>query len=1229
MDFGRLLAGDWQKRNSRRGKGKGQRSLKAKSLMVESLEARALLATNVLGYHNDNFSTGANITETELTPANIGPGSFGKRYQVPLDGQVYAQPLYLSNINITTGPSQGNHRVVYTATEHNSLYAIDSDSGNVLWQTSFIDPANGVTTFPSSESGSGDLQPEIGITATPVIDLADNVIYVEAKTKEVRSGSNHYVHKLHRVNLSDGTYTSTIIADTAYNGGVYSYRTSDDPYTINDRTKGNADGAVFVGGQWRVYFNAVRQFVRPGLIIQGDNLYIASASHGDNGPYHGWILRYDISGSTPVLSGVLNTTPNGGLGGIWQGGGVPAIDSDGFLYFETGNGTFSPYRQGSTVFGLDANGFPSDSNYGDSFLKVGPDATHNSPTNQNKNGWGLQVVDYFTPFNEQPLDIADRDLGSAGPIVLPDSLGSAAHPHLLLGSGKEGKIYLIDRDNMGKSDPGFDRNAVQQPGGTDHVVQSVAGAVSGLLNTPGLANVGSEAAPDYRVYLVPGYGGDVRAFSIANGRISTSPVSQSNSGGYGYLSGSPSISQNGTANGIVWTIERNTHQLRAYDAKDLSKTLYTSAQAGGNRDQFLGTSTKFSVPTVADGRVFVGTSQALLIYGPPIPPTEPPAAPTVLTATAPFPSQISLRWEDHSTNEDLFLIERSLNGVDGWTQVGTSGVNDPQFNDGSVQASTTYFYRVRAFNSFNGGSYSDYTNIASAVTTPAPVGIGDGLLAVYYDNIDFTGPTVRRVDPTVNFDWGVGSPSPAIEADTFSVVWTGLFRATRSENYTFYTNTDDGVRLYVGGQLVIDNWTDHAPTEDVSAAIPLVSGRTYPIRMELYENGGGAVGQLRWSSPNTPKAIIPKSVLFSGTAPNAPTGLTATATSGTQIDLSWIDASTAETGFKIERKQGPSGTFEQVAIVNPNTTSYSDTGLLAGTTYEYRVRAANFVEDSAYSESAFAATPIPPATPSDAHVTAVSTTSIAFSWTDNSDNETKFSIFRKAGTSGSFIFLTDLPPNTTSYVDTNNISPGTNYDYHIQAANLGGYTDFAGFTVTTRTNPPAGVQATASGRTINVVWNAVNGADTYDVYRSQNLDGSDPVLVGQNLTTLSYTDTTPAYNTLYYYYVTTTTTGGSSDRSQLASARVNRLPGDADGDGRVTLADFALLRSNFGKAGGYEQGDFDGNGVVNVVDFAILRNNFGRSVSVDLQAVVASQAVDYVLSGATDGISPRKGARRV
>ena len=181
-------------------------------------------------------------------------------------------------------------------------------------------------------------------------------------------------------------------------------------------------------------------------------------------------------------------------------------------------------------------------------------------------------------------------------------------------------------------------------------------------------------------------------------------------------------------------------------------------------------------------------------------------------------------------------------------------MNTNSFTDDTAAPNTTYFYRVRAYNSFNNGSYSAYTPVANATTSPSPVGAGDGVQATYYDNIDFTGTTVRRVDPQINFDWGNGSPVPGtIGPDSFSVVWTGVVRPQFTEAYTFYTTSDDGVRLFVNGNLVVNNFTDHSSTEDASPSINLTAGQTYPIRMEMYENGGGAIAQLRGRALTLPR----------------------------------------------------------------------------------------------------------------------------------------------------------------------------------------------------------------------------------------------------------------------------------------------------------------------------------------------------------------------------------------
>jgi fibronectin type 3 domain-containing protein len=1081
--------------------------------LPEALETRRLLSGSQTMFHYDAESTGVNPSETVLTPGNVNVAQFGKHWSTPMDGQVYAQPLYVSGQNITVGTSPGVHNVAYVATEHDSVYAVDGDAGNVLWQTSVL--GAGETTMPAAETNSGDITVEIGITGTPVIDPNTNTLYVAAKSKKVVSGVSHYYYKLHALDLGSGAEKfggPVEISDTAYNGSTYTYASPlTHPY-VRGTGNGNITTTINGASVRIVPFNAMRQMNRPGLSLHNGQVYISFASHGDNGPYHGWVLRYDVpetnaAGGTMVLNGVLNTTPNGGLGGIWQSGGGIVFDPQGAFYFETGNGTFT-----NTASNFNAQGFPIDANYGDSFVKVVEDPG-STVLSQNPNGWGLKVADYFTPFNEPSLDAADTDLGSGGPLVLPDSVGNATHPHLLIGAGKEGKIYLIDRDNMGKYDAA-----------TDHVVQEQASAINGSLGVPAFFN--------NKIYYVGGYGDVAKTFSIANGsaRFSTTPTSQS-ANNFSFPGSTPSITANGTTNGVVWTIDRGSNTVRAYNANGFNQLLWSSSQAANSRDQ-LGSVVKFTVPTAVDGKVFVGTTNALVSYGPPVPPTTIPITPTNLTAVARFATQIDLTWEDRATNEELYHVERSLTGTGGWTEIGTAGVNATSYIDSTVQPVTHYYYRIRASNALGNSGYS---NVADATTSTAPpLGAGDGLLGQYYDNIDFTGTTVTRVDPTVNFDWGNGSPDPRIDANSFSVRWTGQIQAQYTDTYTFYTQSDDGVRLFVNNQLIIDNFTDHSSIEN-SGTINLTAGTNYPIRMEFYENGGGALAQLRWSSTATPKAVVPKSQLFSGAAPTAPSNLTATPASATQVNLAWRDNSDNESGFKIERKMAGDAGFTQVAQVGPNETSYMDPSLNAATTYTYRVRAANFGGDSAYSNEATTTLPTPPPTPSNMRPTQITTTSLHLSWQDNADNEDGWRLWRKRSDSDTFIIIGNLAPDTTSF-DDSGLTPGTEYDYHLQAFNVAGYSDFAGTTIKTLTLPPTDLTAAPGDGRVALSWTAPQGAETYTVYRSAvgPDDAGAAVVTGVEGTT--FTDTTAANGTTYYYHVTAVDSGGESSRSAPASA---------------------------------------------------------------------------------------------
>ncbi len=429
-----------------------------KRLGLERLEPRWVLATNVLSYHMDLQSSGVNNTETQLTLGNVNTSSFGRTAITPVDGQVYAEPLYVHGVNITTGNFQGTHNAVFVATEHDGLYAIDASGGNVLWYDSLISASipgvalTGATTIssvPNGDVNSGDIQPEIGITGTPTIDLSQNALFVITKTKQIVpvSGTNHthYVAELFKINIQSGAViASHIIANTDVFYGETSVNTFRTQMSASDPNQdpfvfGSGNGVVTVNQQGRVYFNALRQMSRPGIDLFGGQVYTFWASHGDQGNYHGWMLRFDEN--TLALTAALNTSPNGGLDGIWQGGGIASIDThldannNPMFYFETGNGTFD----GNNANGINAQGFPVHGDYGDCFVKVGVDTT-TTQANQNINGWGLKVLDYFSPQNNAALNNVDKDLGSGGPIVLPDALGNAAHPHLLVGSGKEGRF---------------------------------------------------------------------------------------------------------------------------------------------------------------------------------------------------------------------------------------------------------------------------------------------------------------------------------------------------------------------------------------------------------------------------------------------------------------------------------------------------------------------------------------------------------------------------------------------------------------------------------------------------------------------------------------------------------------------------------------------------------------------------------------------------------------------
>ena len=497
--------------------------------------------TDVLTYKYDLSRSGLNPTESTLTPANVAPATFGLLRVLSVDGKVDAQPLYVSKLAV----AGASHNVVIVATEHDSVYAFDSDTGASLWKVSLL--GSGETL--SDTHGCGQVTPEIGITSTPVIDRsagAHGAVFVVAMSKDASSA---YHQRLHALDLATG-------AELLHG-----------PVEIS-ATFSTAGGGTttFSPGQYEE---------RAALLLTNGTIVTSWTSHCDIPPYSGWIIAF--AENSLARTAILNVGPNGDAGpAIWMSGGGPAVDSAGNVFLLTANGAFE------TV--LDAGGFPQHGDFGNSFLKVA------------MTGGTLTVADYFTMSNEVAESAADRDLGSGGALLLPDLKDAAgAVRHLVIGAGKDGNIYVVDRDSMGK----FSAS-------TNAIWQQLNGAVGGgVRSTPAYFN-GSVYFGDANSTL--------KAFNITNAKLSSAPQSQSPSQ-FTFPGTAPSVSANGNANGIVWAHENsNPAVLHAYDAANLATEIYNSNQAAGGRDQF-GPGNKFITPTVADGKVFVGATAGVAVFG--------------------------------------------------------------------------------------------------------------------------------------------------------------------------------------------------------------------------------------------------------------------------------------------------------------------------------------------------------------------------------------------------------------------------------------------------------------------------------------------------------------------------------------------------------------------------------------------------------------------------------------
>ncbi len=390
------------------------------------------LAVDVLTYRYNNAGTGLNPDETTLTPQNVNAASFGLLRNQPVDGQVYAQPLYVSNVTVfSAGQSQGLHDLLIVATEHDSVYAFDADSGALYWQVSML----GAGEVPSDPRGCTDLTPEVGITSTPVIDRAlgaNGTLFVLAMSASP-DFVNHF-ERLHAIDLSTGQdLLAPVLIQASY----------PDP---------GGQGPNFDPSTGRIVFDASTSRGRAALVLANGNIYTEWSSFCDQTPYSGWIIAYDERSLAQTL--VLSVDPNGtppssdtgsSGNGIWQSGSGAVVDANGNLFAATSNGPFDPLV----------------GDYGDSVLKVSP---------------GLQVLDYFTPFDQQNDANGDGDLGSGGPMLLDRTDSSNQVHHLLIEAGKDNNIYILDRDSLGKFNPNNNNQIYQElPGALSGGCLGVAG----------------------------------------------------------------------------------------------------------------------------------------------------------------------------------------------------------------------------------------------------------------------------------------------------------------------------------------------------------------------------------------------------------------------------------------------------------------------------------------------------------------------------------------------------------------------------------------------------------------------------------------------------------------------------------------------------------------------------------------------------------------------------------
>src|SRR5665213_3669698 len=718
---------------------------------------------------------------------------------------------------------------------HNVLYvATENDTVYAFDADNYVPTPYWTNSFINAAAG---IIPVPGSDAngniTPIIGITATPVIDPATgtiyvEARTKETSGSNTSYVHRLHALDIT---TGLERTAYNSPML--------ITVTNYPGTGTPGQGDTNGPY-VLWNGLREQCRPALLLANGMVYLCYASPGDHDPWYGWVFSYDAH--TLAQTGTFNTAPNIGRGGIWMTGNGPAADTNGAIYLNTGNGSFDANTDGS--------------DYGDSILKL-----TNGPS-------GLKLADYFTPYNQSTMNNQDLDVSSAGLLLLPPVNGT----NLLFSGSKFGTAYLLNTANMGKYNSSSD----------SQIVQALVGAVQGQWSSPAYFNG--------MLYFIAcqnqGGGSDViKQFAISGNSITTTPVAQGSTA-YTYPGATPTVSANGTSNAVLWAIQSSAYgssgpaALHAFNATNVAQEFYNSSQNLARDNP--GAAVLFTVPAVVNGKVYVGGQYAASVFGNGIF----LAAPTISPNGGVFSGSVTVTLADATPGTSLYYT------IDGSSPDTNSILYSGPFN--LTNSAALHVVAVKP-------GYVNSAVTAAGFINSASIGQGVGLRGQYWTNTTATAfanasfntpATLVRTDAVVNFNWNTVGPDPKIGQTKFAVRWTGSVQPQFNETYTFYATADDGVRLWVNGQLLADGWVDQAPTT-YQGSITLKAQELYNIRMDYYQNGGGAVAQLQWSSPSTTQVTIPQTQLNPYTNPppsvvlNTPTnGSTYTASASVTMNAS-------------------------------------------------------------------------------------------------------------------------------------------------------------------------------------------------------------------------------------------------------------------------------------------------------------------------------------------------------